>query len=40
LFGKKCQENLGGIIFIKCDHPACVSTDGGHSEHNYNGGRG
>jgi len=24
---------------IKCDHPACVSVDGGHIEHVMDGGR-
>ena len=26
------------LCHIKCDHPACVSADGGHFEH-YDGGR-
>ena len=32
---------LTKLCHIKCDHPSCVSssTDGGHFEHNYNGGR-
>jgi len=28
------------LCHIKCDHPACVSADGGHLEHmNHDGGR-
>jgi len=33
----KLSANLTKLCHIKRDHPACVSTDGGHFEHNYGG---
>jgi len=29
-------QTLTKLCHIKCDHPACVSADGGHCEHDVN----